>query len=199
MKCGEERPACLACIAAGWKCPGYARTWKFVDEGHQLSKRYTSKGYGFDYEFNSSKSAAQDRVYLHEANDAHEILASKHGMLRIDVSWPPSATSGERIGSMLCHILTDPKSQRVFQLQSLSNFFQFVPSRLGHNAALDASISCLCSIFTNLLNESTTISKTTFKHYGRSIRALQSCLRHEDTRSDPNTICASIILQLCEV
>lgn len=199
LQCSEERPACLVCVKSGWKCPGYRRDWKFVDENQLLRRFYASKSYAFEYDGLAGDGATDSRIFLHEANRAHEIIPTEHGTLRIDISWPVAAAPSEKIGSLLCHILTDPASQHIFHLQSLGNFFQFVPSRLGHNAALDTSISCLCSIFTNILQDKGNMSARTLNRYGTSIHALQKCLRVQAMRSDPNTICASIILQLCEV
>lgn len=199
-KCGEERPACLACIAAGWKCPGYVRRWKFVDENKSLQTLYRRKKFGFeivDPEDSSHEDKLQFRLSTPTGFDAVEVLHSGGSAVEVGVFWPLTSSS-DRVGSMLCHILTDDRSQVFFSLQALGDFFPFIPSRLGINIALDSAVSCLCQIYRDVLNGRPT-SHHTIKQYANSLNALQRCIKEPQLRLEPETICATILLQLCEV
>lgn len=73
-----------------------------------------------------------------------------------------------------------------------------VPSRLGHNAALDDAVSCLCSLYIDALRASKP-STDSLRLYAKSLRTLRQCLNVPRVRAEGETICASIILQGCEL
>ncbi|KAJ9136575.1 hypothetical protein NKR23_g9710 [Pleurostoma richardsiae] len=200
-KCGEEYPECLACVSAGWKCPGYQRNWKFIDESQRLSSQYRSKGYLFDEEAQSSDLVApRGRVIFggSEGYETYEVLGAANPSFRVSVFWPLT-TESDKLGTRLCRILTDAKAESYFPLQAWGNFFQFIPGRLGQNSSLDASVACLYSIYEDNFSESSGVSRATIEQYGYTLSALQACVKDPQLRTDSGTICTSIILQLCEL
>jgi len=96
-------------------------------------------------------------------------------------------------------MLNDPKSQALFPLKSHGDFYDFIPSRLGRNLALDDTISCLCGIYADTLTNNPTTSEIAIRRYAKSLSSLRTCLEEPQLRTESETICASIVLQLCEV
>ena len=111
----------------------------------------------------------------------------------------PLSSEHERNGSILAYMLNDPKSQALFPLKSHGDFYSFIPSRLGRNLALDDTISCLCGIYADTLTNNPTTSEIAIRRYAKSLNSLRTCLEEPQLRTESETICASIILQLCEV
>jgi hypothetical protein len=182
FQCGEERPECLACVAAGWKCPGFTKRWKFVDESQQLLIQHKKNRHTFD-DITWSSVARKDyelpRLYV---NVFHHLTSQNDTNMII-----------------LKYALTDPPSRVVFPLESLGGFFKFIPSRLGTNLALDAAVACLCTIYTETRTRNAPNSAFSVKQYVKSLGALRTCLEEPSFSSESETLCASIILQICEV
>ncbi|PQE29560.1 C6 zinc finger domain protein [Rutstroemia sp. NJR-2017a BBW] len=80
------------------------------------------------------------------------------------------------------------------------SFFQFIPARLGHNVALDDAVSCISSIYcdkSSLQDKSKSLVK--YENYVRALRSLQRYLNDEGLSLQSETLCASILLQICEL
>ncbi|EIT73349.1 hypothetical protein AO1008_04526 [Aspergillus oryzae 100-8] len=87
----------------------------------------------------------------------------------------------------------------VFPLSSHGGFYQYIPGRLGRNVALDSAVACLCTVYADLLASEGTISKDSWRKYAQSLEALRLCLDDPGRCFQSETICASIVLQLCEL
>lgn len=121
-----------------------------------------------------------------------------YGACHVGVYWPLSS-GADRNASVFISILTNSKAQNLLSLQALGSFFPAIPARLGQNRALDAAIACLCSIYIDCLNSGSTPSRTTINGYVTSLDALQTCVKDPTLRPQSETMCASIIVQMCEV
>lgn len=128
-----------------------------------------------------------DQVHTHQRYASHA-----------NSPWP-MAMEHDHTLSALCYILERPYPFTLFPIKSLGNFFQFVPCRVGYNAALDKAISCLCSMYTRWRICTPRVSKYSVRLYTESLKHLRKCLAVPQLRAKSETICASIILQLCEV
>ncbi|KAH8697793.1 hypothetical protein BGW36DRAFT_379489 [Talaromyces proteolyticus] len=195
-KCGEERPSCKACISNGWVCPGYAKRWKFVDGNAQVSTNYQVKTHVHEREiFNDTTNIR------HGDQTRHEVKPHKKSQLMYDISWQKYSrrltSESDGLASMLVFILNDSLGQKFCQIGSHANFLDYIPSRLGINIALDSVVSSLCSLYIDTLTR-----KRTFKSlqlYGRGISSLQACLKDPKQRLESETLCASLLLQVCEL
>jgi len=198
-KCGEERPECLACVAAGWKCSGFTKRWKFVDENPQLSSHYQKKRYIFE-EIDLVPTPCSKGPQSDPQPDfgSYEEYGSRCSKFRLGI-FRSLSSEHERSGSILAYMLNDPKSQALFPLKSHGDFYDFIPSRLGRNLALDDTISCLCGIYADTLTNNPTTSEIAIRRYAKSLSSLRTCLEEPQLRTESETICASIVLQLCEV
>jgi len=78
-------------------------------------------------------------------------------------------------------------------------FIQEVPSRIGHNAALDAAVAVLVDAHTSLVNKKSSLEIVSPHLYLRAIKTLQLCLEEPQESISANTLCASVLLSLVEV
>ena len=74
-----------------------------------------------------------------------------------------------------------------------------IPARLGRSSALDDAVKCLCSLFSDFSRRAASVSSASYRLYGRSLQSLRRSLNIPQARTVSETICASIILQLCEL
>lgn len=78
-------------------------------------------------------------------------------------------------------------------------FIQEVPSRIGHNPALDAAVAVLIDAHTSLMYKNTSNDVVSINLYLRAIKMLQGCLEDSQEGMSTNTLCASVLLGLVEV
>lgn len=77
--------------------------------------------------------------------------------------------------------------------------FDFVPARLGHNVALDDAVSCMCAIYCRRPSISYTADREIYQSYVKALSSLRGYLSDASLRLEAETLCASILLQMCEV
>lgn len=78
-------------------------------------------------------------------------------------------------------------------------FIREVPSRLGHNPALDAAAAVLVDVHTSLVHRKMSLEIVNPQLYLRAIKTLQACLEDPCQGMSANTLCASVLLSLVEV
>jgi hypothetical protein len=190
VQCTEERPECSQCLKAGWHCPGYLRQWKFVDEGRQIAGRY-----GRD-----RRSQATVPFSGGDEFETYEAERMEHASIHVGVIFWSFSSEADKSSLMLASILANGRAQALLPLEALGSFFPSIPARLGRNSALDTAITCLCSIYHHFLSgESTLASTATIGKYVNSLAALQNCVRNPGLRCQSETLCASILVQMCEL
>ncbi|KAF2665344.1 hypothetical protein BT63DRAFT_482296 [Microthyrium microscopicum] len=199
IRCDRGLPACHQCRTAGWTCEGYERKYKFIEESDGLKESYQRKRYLFE-DLNAQIPVLQHGTsdmtlaVRHDVEEEYKALQSK---FRVTISRLPTSIA-ERQSSILAYMLTDVKSQALFPIQTHGGYFHFIPQRIGRNLALDDSISCLSSIYEDVRAGSTS-SPNTLKMYGKSLSSLWQYLQQPSLRLELDTVCASLILQLCEL
>ena len=203
MQCDERRPACSECVRAGWLCPGYDRRWKFVEENKQLAKRYRRNspcGNGSSGACNEgTRILARGPAKFGEKRlELHEAEKLGNGLVQVGIFWPLSSRS-DRDATLFISIIDNDRAQRLLPLQAVGSFLPSIPARLGRNAALDAATASLCSVYVDYLTVKPTGSDATIQKYIASLHALQDCVKDADLRTQSETICASILVQICEV
>ena len=105
----------------------------------------------------------------------------------------------DHLRSALIYCLDSKVKGPLIPLRLIGSFFDFIPARLGQNAALDNAVSCVCTIYQSTSSTPYHFNKDTCQSYVKSLSALRECLGHETLRMEPETLCASILLQICEV
>jgi hypothetical protein len=83
-------------------------------------------------------------------------------------------------------------------LRLVGSFLEFIPARLGRNAALDDAVSCLRAIYRGPPSIPYNIHRTIRQSYVKAL-SLRGCLNDSSLRMESETLCSSILLQLCEV
>lgn len=163
-------------------CPGYARSFRFISENAHLRHLYASKKYSFDTD--------------------HDVLMGRslqdYLVIFPTICRPPGSSSSAHLQSMLGYILSDPHCTVVLSEQVVWTFLRFVPCRIGVNEALDAAVCCLCYAYMDFLSVERVSSKT-LSARGRSLKILQAYITDEAFQKTSETICASVIIQYCEV
>jgi hypothetical protein len=103
------------------------------------------------------------------------------------------------LGSALVYCLESKVKGTLIPLRLVGSFFEFIPARLGHNAALDDAVSCLCAIYCGTPSTPYKLHKEIYQSYARALSSLRRCLSDSSLRIESETLCASILLQMCEV
>ena len=99
---------------------------------------------------------------------------------------------------MLTYILTDSNCNNNLSPQATGTFFPFVPCRLGVNKALDAAVYCLWHAYCDFSRVGHA-QKNTLKAYGKGLGTLRGIIDDSASQTNSETICASIVIQYCEV
>lgn len=156
----------------GLKCRQHYKQWRFVDETTSTANIY-----------------GRQRYALEEIDVQSSFWSSGR-----EIVWPLNPHA-----SVLAYILDDPRCRTIFPLASHGTFYYEIPSRLGCNGALDSAVACLCSAYIETLRVSSIASPTVIRGYMRSLQALRIALDNARFKFEPETLCASIVLQVCEV
>ncbi|KAF7889336.1 uncharacterized protein EAF01_010829 [Botrytis porri] len=198
-KCGEQRPSCAECIRSGWDCPGYPPRWKFVNEAPRLKRLYSRRKYIFECSTISPDAMAPETTILSSIeSDSNWILSEKLEVAGVPLEIP-RFHGNNPLATKLMYCLGCKVKGNLVPLWLIGSFFQYIPDRLGHNIALDDAITCVCSLYCDTSSDEYTKSKAIYRNYIRALSSLQKCLVEERLRFQPETLCASLLLQMCEL
>jgi hypothetical protein len=117
-----------------------------------------------------------------------------------NISPRPASSSSEILSLDLVSRLVGIKDTG-YQLQLLGNFFPYIPSRVGHNTAIDAALRCLLSDHQNLLSQDSSAFKegrNYLSNYNQAVYLIRKDLNLQRKVSS-ETVCAAMILMSCEV
>ena len=107
----------------------------------------------------------------------------------------PRCLETNPLGSSLVYCLESKVKGKLIPLWLVGSFFQYVPARIGRNAALDAAVSCLCDIYCSPYN----LPSSIYQNYIKAVSSLRGCISDSSRQMESETLCASILLQMCEV
>ncbi|KAF1973305.1 hypothetical protein BU23DRAFT_568325 [Bimuria novae-zelandiae CBS 107.79] len=119
----------------------------------------------------SEEKNRHPRTCCHAANPPNMLLSP--------MGHNPSPSPHDRLAQALTKMLN--VGEVGYSISAFAFFLYDVPSRIGHNEALDAAVACLIHVHSTML-----------------YKKLQTCLedRHEGMSS--NTVCAAVLLSLVE-
>ncbi|OCT49180.1 hypothetical protein CLCR_04853 [Cladophialophora carrionii] len=128
-------------------------------------------------------------------------IARDHFPLSLVVT--PSTTDQNKLASALAAALNT--APRGYQVQCLGNFICSVPSRIGHNPALDAAVACVLEAHSNLVRNAAAIPHSAVatlsggrplpsSEYMRALRILQEVIEHPVLGLSSETVCATILM-----
>jgi len=193
VQCDETRPACSKCQTYGVSCPGYERSFKFVDRVHRRPRSSC----------NDSEASAQE-------NDVAVCTDPK-----------PTATSALVVPSCRGYEnnFTTIHSPDTYQVQCLSTWiedvspsklsvpdevtiarlFYFIPARLGRSSALDLAVRCFTVHHLGITEGNEDVIRHGWLAYGKALNSLQKAIYDPVEALRSETICATMILTLYEV
>ncbi|KAF2819641.1 hypothetical protein CC86DRAFT_362603 [Ophiobolus disseminans] len=215
IKCDESWPSCLNCQKNGKVCPGPPARHTFKDLGPrlatgatrtvagehptifnqqskrltQLNEKYAENG-SVVHKFRISHRPAPQRKLL-RPSDTPSLSPPRSPFLR-----QPSPSQHHELARAL--ILATTTGSSGVRMSVFGPFIQQVPSRIGHNAALDAAAAVLVNAHTSLVNKKTSMEIVSPHLYLRAIKMLQTCLEDPQQGMSANTLCASVLLSLVE-
>ncbi|KAE9366811.1 hypothetical protein N431DRAFT_495200 [Stipitochalara longipes BDJ] len=201
-KCDEKKPACSQCLVSGWTCPGYNTPWKFIDETTQLAKHYANRKYVYDV-IDLELEAAHRR----DLGPGIELDAQWEPSYRMrnDLAvmctnlYVPRHIDPNPLGTALIFCMGSKVEGLLIPLHLVGSFFDFIPARMGFNNALDDVVSCLCSIYSRKLSTPYGYQRDVYQSYIKALASLRVCLEDPGLRMKSETLCASILLQMCEL
>jgi hypothetical protein len=176
-----------------------------MDETARISTFYAKKRYVHDTVGRELELAAASSDELHVREISPEAFkpycsiafpnAPPSPTLQINCFTGTTPLATALVYSLGCKVKGD-----LMPLWLYGSFFQYIPARLGHNVALDDAVSCISGIYcdkSSLHDKSKCL--VNYENYVRALRSLQSCLNDEILSLQSETLCASILLQICEV
>lgn len=201
-QCLGERPACSECIRSGWECPGYKAQWKFVDEAPRMKKYYSTRK--VIYEISESEDISDDEPPTKQRGLVWKNIPfgqrPNPKLVRRREQVEVSRFNGfDLLGSTLVYCLSIKSKGALLRLGLVDMYFEFIPSRLGSNPALDESIRCLCAIYSTSNPTPFRLRRDVCQTYVRAIKALRRCLDDPFFCMEPETLCASLLLHIFEV
>lgn len=210
LQCSGQKPSCSECINAGWGCPGYKTKWRFIHETSKLAEHYAGRKFVYDTVGESPDGAnpidATNDIRLpnelvvwenaRTSQNAYRRLAQRPVSTNLNI---PQTLNMSPLSSSLVYCLDSKVDKTLIPLRLIGSFFDFIPSRIGYNKALDDAVSCLCTMYRSAPTTVVSSPKATYQSYAKALASLRWCLSDPASCLEPETLCASILLQMCEV
>ncbi|KAJ5081657.1 transcriptional regulator family: Fungal Specific TF [Penicillium alfredii] len=175
-KCDEKQPACSRCIRLNLDCVG---------SGQQ---RFKFK---------------QERGFSHDVKRSGRALSHKASPMPTSniVAVGPSTCPSNNLTLLTNAFVGSIKRSTDLRYNlwwSFGMFLEEVPRRLGSNEALDRAVDAVTSAHANFCARRT-MSVNTLSKYSRALVALRNCLDDSGTAQSSNTLCAVMILLVCQI
>ena len=168
-----------------------------MDEAPRLAEHYARRRYIYD---DTHQNLQEDTVsfdsqvivwnHLHSLHASHHIPNGNRVALEI-----PRYLESNPLGLSLVYCLESKVEGRLFPLWCIGSFFQYVPARIGRNPALDDVVSCICGIYSSQYS----FNEGIYQKYATALSSLRGSLSDTSLQLESETLCASILLQMCEV
>ena len=162
-----------------------------MDEAPRLAEYYANRQHIYD---EVDENLPADSMRSDGTVTMWKNLNSSHSSYHT-TSEVPRWLETNHLGSSLVYCLESKVEGTLIPLWLVGSFFQYIPARIGRNAALDAALSCLCDIYCSPYN----FQVGTYQKYVKAISSLRGCLSDTSLQMESETLCASILLQMCEV
>lgn len=157
----------------------------------------------FDFEDDVPASADQHSKFDGRVmvwKDTRSGVAATHSVYKMFAkSEVPRYLETNSLGKTLVYCLGAKVKGVLMPLWLIGSFFEFLPARLGRNEALDDAVSCICNIYCENPSISYSLHRGMRQSYAKALASLRGQLNDASSRMAPETLCASILLQMCEV
>ena len=121
-----------------------------------------------------------------------------HEVEIIKFSVQPGSSRSQLIAADLASRLSGIE-QIGYKLQLFGQFMSYLPSRVGHNPALDAALRCLLVAHQGLTSRRTTSFHQDLHDYNEALSLVRKDLDLLRDKTPSETVCAAMILSTYEV
>jgi len=173
-KCDETRPSCSRCRRLQIVCIGSGqRRYKFEEPINRVHRSKTKQS-------NTSRPDSEERFATG------------------DISHSPSNELTRLVDAFTerLHLFSDLRYSLTW---AYGGFLADVPRRLGQNEALDAAASALLTSHLRFLTPMDKVTSQALSQYSHTLNALRTCLDDPIEACTANTLCAVMILLICQV
>lgn len=195
VKCDKSLPNCSQCVKDGWKCLGYKAVWK------EKPRRDGGKGnYQYESQWVLALESKTQRVLKPVGNFQGSKVSNPIAEKRHGVESPRSLpnSSSYSLSRKLVWLLEEDMSSSV-KIQSLGLFLLHIPSRLGHNKALDDATDCICSTYMSIFEPDGPGSNSNRHKYLLALKSLRQYVLDESEALSSNVLAAAVLLSWYEI
>ena len=169
-----------------------------MNETPRLAEHYAGKRYFYELDSTIEEVHFTSETYKVDVSASDIITWDKPfstiPKLKVPRFIDPNPLASQFIFCMGCQVKGD-----LMPLSLLGSFIRLIPARLGRNEALDNSASCICSIYYYAPSLDQSGVGKIYHNYSVALTSLRQFLDIDDIKMEPETLCASILLQACEV
>ncbi|KAJ5550557.1 hypothetical protein N7535_001500 [Penicillium sp. DV-2018c] len=211
IKCDEAVPECSQCQRYGAACPGYKKTFRFQDEGPNLTRRHRSnarkKGRGISIGPSAATSATAPSMAANVVRGnalalMHRHPVSGHWDERLSPSLVRKSLRAAQPQLFLDFISTSFPTlyyHNRFRSGGAPGFAEHIVMNFGQEAYLDSAVCCLGSLYLAHLTNDQALYKASRQMYSQSLReVIRAISKVEHAKSD-GMLCTAIILSVFEM
>ena len=157
-----------------------------------MKKHYSTRKYTYSFSDSETDSDLDPRL--------KKKVLSKFELVRRRETVEVSRFNGvDTLGSTFVYCLSIKSKGALTRSGLIDTYFEFIPTRLGINPALDECIRCLCAIYSNSNQTPFYLRRDVCQSYVKAIKALRKCLDDPSLRMEPETLCSALLLNIFEV
>jgi len=177
VQCDQGRPACSRCTRLELQCVG---------AGQQRYK----------FEVQTARSRESSRKPGGTPHSSEAVVRSPLTIRR----YPPSNAQTTLVHAFAHRVTLDTHSDLRYSLTwAYGGYLLDIPRRLGSNAALDSAAVALISSHSRYTSGERKASHEELLRYSDALAALRSTLDDPGQACSTNTLCAVMILMICQV
>lgn len=173
MQCDQKKPRCSRCDRLDLSCVG-AGVQRFKFKSHHDTQLVLTR----------PKPRAS---------------SSSEGSGRTESLSPVPTNALDRLLDEIVHVTSLRTSLRYNFVYAYGGFLLMVPRHLGINEALDASAEAVINAYTHFCRGGKVAAPDTLMLYSRGLKALRSCLDDPVKACATETLCAIMLLMICQV
>lgn len=175
QQCDETKPICSRCRRLAIPCVGSGeRRYKFAAP------------FEAQYRGASSQSTPDSVVQRNAVSISFSYLPSTQQTLFV----------AAMVDSVRISLTSDIRRNLTW---GFGDYLVEVPKRLGTNAALDAAAMALMKCYSRFLQTGSRATPVEISSYGHALTMLRTCLEDRAVAQSANTLCAVMMLMICQV
>jgi hypothetical protein len=180
-------------------CPGYEKTFKFVDRAHRRpQKSCNSNGTSAQEDVETVTPTKASSAIALNSTDISMVVSSRHsGSTLTTRIYSPSIHQVQCLSTWIEDVSRSRSS--IPDQITIAQLFCFIPSRLGRSRALDLAVRCLTVHHLGVTECSEQIIRHGRFDYGKALCSLQKAVYDPVEAMRSETLCATMILCIYEV